>query len=1031
MASQLPDAVPIGLGVVGLIILGLFLLFKAYFTELGKSLAVKTPDAVQRMLVRSRPVGGRRLRRYRKMVVERYGRHRLGFGEGVEGNPIEIRAVYVPLQGVTGDRRADVYELIGLKRRTVLLGEPGAGKSLLLKYAMLHWADDEGDEKIPVIVDLHQCNRTADSFEKLITSEFELARVRNAEDLVNRALDVGRLRIFFDGLDEVGDAELGRVVKELQDFATRYGDCEIVVTCRNAAYREQLDEHFDQLVRIADFDDASVIRFLRKWPGIDGSVEVGRIFTALQADPELMGLARSPLMLTMIAYLQSSERIEQVGSLPNSRAAFYKIAVIHLLDRDRRLGRPEAIGLYSTERKLLVLERIARIRLETAAREGDWQAIPKGQLENVIRGLLPGFDLGPEHAAPLLDEIVKRSQLIKPLDQIGRFYIFTHLTMLEYLAASELSDSAEALLRNYRLAPDVWRETVRMRCAVAHVGCTPVIREVFSNEELRHKVLALQCLGDVMHIEEGVADEILAYFFTRLGASGKDGLAVAQGLGALAASSRQRGLRVRDGLVQAVTEPQSPRRSAALIALAASGRLEAAGTLAQCAEDPHDGEARGALQSMGEIAVPALSEAARRGAVWAVHSLGAIGTPAAAQRLAKRLWSDDESVASAAAWTLASLLRNPDVEEELRQLSLPAGNSSAETYPAVWNPFAAKEPVNSTLPVVAGRIAYELDAGHLAHPEVPCRLDTNAANGITEIDFRIGIPVAALGAGLSVGPAAPEEWGKAHELAREAADRIFPRHQLYRAANLVIPRSVHIAELLSTEPAVSSDNMSLLEPLKGELLRVRDIPAVYRRVIDLLPWPVQSYLLATCVAPDFYVLGLPAKRCVGWDTWRSAGDNPLAPRSMLRLRGIFSLLALTLAVVLGGTRLVASVFGQHPWGLGALGPGWLDAGALILGFVAVVFLAVALSSPRWLSASSEEKMGISSLAAVFLVAVFLLVLAVATLGQLTTWPLTIVLLAVTACGIAIPAVVAARRNRARANPLRLCLMAGEAMRASP
>ena len=40
-----------------------------------------------------------------------------------------------------------------------------------------------------------------------------------------------------------------------------------------------------------------------------------------------MKLARSPLMLTLIAYLQSGDRPESVGPLPNSRARFYDMAV--------------------------------------------------------------------------------------------------------------------------------------------------------------------------------------------------------------------------------------------------------------------------------------------------------------------------------------------------------------------------------------------------------------------------------------------------------------------------------------------------------------------------------------------------------------------------------------------------------------------------------------------------------------------------------------------------------------------------------
>ncbi|MFG3055187.1 NACHT domain-containing protein [Kitasatospora sp. NPDC048239] len=1031
MASELSNylypALWVSLAAIGL---GIFL--KAALTEFGKTVGAKIPAASARMVSRVRPMGGRKLRRYRRLVLDKYSKHRLGFSEGSEGQPINIREVYVPLRGSSAGRQGDAYELISLQRRSVLLGEPGAGKSLLLKNAMVHWAQEENDEQIPVMVDLHRCNQETDkSFEQLIVGDFETARVRHAGDLVDQRLLKGRIRVFFDGLDEVGDAEQGRVVRTLQDFSAKYSDCQIIVTCRNAAYRDQLDESFDQVVRLAEFDDASVIRFLRKWPDIGAPVDAARIFKSLQSDPELMGLARSPLMLTMIAYLQSGDRPDNVGPLPNSRAAFYETAVFHLLDRDRRLGR-EAPGQYTAQRKFMVLQVTARTWMETAARDGDWQAIPREELEDVIRGLLPGFDLTPEHARPLLDKIVRRSELIKPLDQAGRFYTFSHLTLMDYFAASALFKSPDRLMANYRSAPDVWRETVRMWCAVTIMDCTPVVREVFTGPELREKVLALQCLGDATHVTEGLAEEILAYFFDRLGGADGDGSAVAEGLGALAASSRQRGSRVRDRLIRTVAEASAPQRLAILAALAASGRQEAAEAMAQCAQNPADIEARDALQSMGEIAVPVLAEAAHGGAVWAVHSLGVVGTPAAAEQLAGLLWSDHGSTARHAAWLLASLLTCPDVEEDLRQLASPTRASSTETYPAIWYPFTNGEPANSPLPTVAARIGYQLDAGHITHPDLPDWGFTEIPDCIRQLDFRIGIPVAAIGiaTGWPRGSLEFDEWDNLNELTRQAADQILPRHQRYATAAALpsLSRPIYAPELLHTEQAALPESADALAPLRDGLLTVLMVPQVYRRIIELLPWPVQAHLLAALTIRGHADLWQPPDRPVNWDTWKAVRDNPPAPRLLEHLTRGFSLVVLAGAVGLGGARLVASALDSHPWGLDVLRPWALGLSAAAFALLLAILLIVAVIPSSW--GKVEDRLAGIFAGLFFGLGGFLLTIAVMTLIQLIGWLPMVALGFVLACGIFVPAVIARRRHRARSNPLRGCLEAGEMLRAS-
>ncbi|MFG2881500.1 NACHT domain-containing protein [Streptomyces sp. NPDC048297] len=214
MVDQFDKVLPYGVGVAALVFTAIFLL-AAYFSELMKGLASRTVELVFRQRNSMRWVGGRQHRRYRQRAEDWHGRHPLGF----DTSNIDIRRIYVPLQSAVGTERADMSETLSGSSRVVVLGEPGAGRSLLLKTEILRWAEREDDTQVPVIINLHNCNASRKSFRDFIVAEFSRAKVLGAASMVDRMLDTGRLRVFFDGLDEVGREDRERVEGELREFA--------------------------------------------------------------------------------------------------------------------------------------------------------------------------------------------------------------------------------------------------------------------------------------------------------------------------------------------------------------------------------------------------------------------------------------------------------------------------------------------------------------------------------------------------------------------------------------------------------------------------------------------------------------------------------------------------------------------------------------------------------------------------------------------------------------------------------------------
>jgi hypothetical protein len=347
---------------------------KQFFGEFFKQLGTRASDRA--LFSRGRGFTRRRLRRYRQSIEDDFKAHRPGFtGDTV----IDINQVYVPLQSEQDGARQDIYEDIREQRRSVVIGAAGAGKSLLLKNSMLMWARSRFRRQIPVLIELHRCNSSTADIIDLVVDELGRSRVHRRSkperdrSLAEKALEDGRLSVLLDGLDEVGREDHDRVTRSLRDFARRYRDCQIIVTCRDVVYQGQLAPEFTHVVRVAEFDDAGILRLLGNWPGIAGTPVVAEIFGILQKNPAMMRLARSPLLLTMIAYLHVEVFSKTGRRLPTSRPAFYDQAITHLLGRDADLGRSKSLAVYDVGEKKAVLQRVALSML--ASRDTDRRTI--------------------------------------------------------------------------------------------------------------------------------------------------------------------------------------------------------------------------------------------------------------------------------------------------------------------------------------------------------------------------------------------------------------------------------------------------------------------------------------------------------------------------------------------------------------------------------------------------------------------------------------------------------------------------------
>ncbi|MFD1936243.1 NACHT domain-containing protein [Nonomuraea mangrovi] len=128
-------AVLVTVGGASLLVIGW--LIDKFFGGLVEEIGKRTLD---RLLHRPSkgPLSRRAVRKYVSDVRRNYATHTVGFRR--DDAAITVEEVYIPVQYESGGRRLNIEHVVAGKSRVIIVGEPGAGKSMLLKHLMLAWA---------------------------------------------------------------------------------------------------------------------------------------------------------------------------------------------------------------------------------------------------------------------------------------------------------------------------------------------------------------------------------------------------------------------------------------------------------------------------------------------------------------------------------------------------------------------------------------------------------------------------------------------------------------------------------------------------------------------------------------------------------------------------------------------------------------------------------------------------------------------------------------------------------------------------
>lgn len=332
-------------------------------------------------------------------------------------------------------------------KRAVILGDPGFGKTWLLRYEARRLAlesireleDDESIEaiRLPIfcrLSDLAPFDRPLqDGILEFLRHEH--GHQENKETLwrfVGEKLLTDQCVLLLDAWDEV--PEKLRLQKRIEAFARRFGQPGILLTSRIVGYEPKLAPLPNaKELEIAAFDWPKIRAFVQVWFGRQRKL-AKTFLTELEKNRQMRGLARIPLMLSLMC------RICPEGTFPQRRSGLYEACLKGLIRDwvfyDRKSGvRDIELDAASVE---VLLEHLATLSLELLQQR--CEQFSSLQLVEIL-----GRWYGDEKALDLIRLFRRRGILVAANSSDDPALLFLHRMFQEYLAARALAAESNAI----------------------------------------------------------------------------------------------------------------------------------------------------------------------------------------------------------------------------------------------------------------------------------------------------------------------------------------------------------------------------------------------------------------------------------------------------------------------------------------------------------------------------------------------------------------------------------------------------------
>ena len=403
-------------------------------------------------------------------------------------------------------KQQDGLEVANKCQYLMVLGQPGAGKSTFLRRIGLEALKRENSGYkhgcVPVFLELKRLNIEGIDIERAITREFATCGFPDPERSTKRLLEDGKLMVLLDGLDEVPNQQMDRVVTQIHDFCNLYKHNRFITSCRTAAYRSRFLQFTD--VVMADFNDEQIKQFIANWFSSQNDKEVGtaqKCWDLLQ-HPEYTAtreLAQTPLLLTFLCLV-----FDDSQTFPKQRAYLYKDALDVLLKKwaaEKRIQRDPIYQDLTLPLEEMLLSEIAYTEFLE-----DRLFFPKQEVVDKICAVLVGNLNAPKHldGAAVLEAIQIQQGIF--VERASNILSFSHLTLQEYLTAQYIVVDAKRItqLVTTHLVDQRYREVFLLVAGSMRGGADDLLLQMEAESQKYTRNSRLQDL--LIWIDQAIVD---------------------------------------------------------------------------------------------------------------------------------------------------------------------------------------------------------------------------------------------------------------------------------------------------------------------------------------------------------------------------------------------------------------------------------------------------------------------------------------------------------------------------------------------
>ena len=356
--------------------------------------------------------------------------------------------------------------------RAIILGDPGFGKTWLLRYEArrLARAGAQGlrartvalnDLILPIFVRLSEVNQRDDSMEDTLVALAGTGYSEAFRRFVRARLSTPHCALLLDAWDESAGGDTPppgqplayrphhrqRLGQRLAAFARQWPHPRLLLTSRIVGYTASPVPEMPELELLA-FDTRYIAAFARVWFGDDDNDDTptrAQAFLALvREQPRVRGLARIPLMLVLLCRTYQ----ETPQGFPTRRVDLYQRCLRGLLrdwqrDQDKWHG-DQGTGEMSDAYVDAVMELLQAVAC-TLFSEG-YEQFSESLLRRTIKAWLDSVEqtheLAERNPTLLIAELKGNGVLITAGSRRGAPLLFLHRTFQEYLTACALARQA-------------------------------------------------------------------------------------------------------------------------------------------------------------------------------------------------------------------------------------------------------------------------------------------------------------------------------------------------------------------------------------------------------------------------------------------------------------------------------------------------------------------------------------------------------------------------------------------------------------